>query len=203
LAPSQAHQQIARTDIVMTMRNLAIRLSVTDAQKVKATLNDVGESGQRAIRKVEEASRPASKALLALDGATGTLRGTFEGMTARLGPLGGALSRLGPAGLAAGAALGALTGIIAKGVANFWRYVEVAHAANGRLLNALARAPLIDSATPNSAGQPMPRPRRQRALHSGAQPHPPRYRHPLRRCPGREVHHQRFPKSAHSGKALP
>ena len=37
-------------------------------------------------------------------------------MTARLGPLGGALSRLGPAGLAAGAALGALTNIIAKGV---------------------------------------------------------------------------------------
>jgi lambda family phage tail tape measure protein len=101
----------------VTQRNLAIRLSVTDAAKVKATLNDVGESGQRAIRKVEDASRPASKALLALDGATGTLRGTFEGMTARLGPVGGALSRLGPAGLAAGAALGALTGIIAKGVA--------------------------------------------------------------------------------------
>jgi hypothetical protein len=29
-----------------------------------------------------------------------------------------------------------------KGVANFCRYAEVAHAANGRLLNALARAPL-------------------------------------------------------------
>ena len=34
-----------------------------------------------------------------------------------------------------------------KGVANFWRYAEVAHAANGRLLNALARAPLTGSAT--------------------------------------------------------
>jgi phage-related minor tail protein len=101
----------------VTQRNLAIRLSVTDAAKVKATLNDVGESGQRALKKVEDASRPASKALLALDGATGTLRGTFDGMTARLGPLGGALSKLGLAGLAAGAALGALTGIIAKGVA--------------------------------------------------------------------------------------
>jgi hypothetical protein len=85
----------------VTQRNLAIRLSVTDAQKVKATLNDVGESGQRAIKKVEDASRPASKALRALDGATGTLRGTFEDMTARLAPLGGALSRLGPAGLTA------------------------------------------------------------------------------------------------------
>ena len=34
-----------------------------------------------------------------------------------------------------------------KGVANFWRYAEVADAANGRLLNALARAPLTGSAT--------------------------------------------------------
>ena len=35
-----------------------------------------------------------------------------------------------------------------KGVANFWRYAEVAHAANGRLLNTLARVPLTGEATP-------------------------------------------------------
>jgi hypothetical protein len=34
-----------------------------------------------------------------------------------------------------------------KGVANFWRYAEVAHAANGRLLEALARVPLTGAAT--------------------------------------------------------
>jgi hypothetical protein len=34
-----------------------------------------------------------------------------------------------------------------KGVANFWRYAEVAHAANGRLLTALARVPLTGGAT--------------------------------------------------------
>jgi hypothetical protein len=34
-----------------------------------------------------------------------------------------------------------------KGVASFWRYAEVAHAANGRLLEALARVPLIGPAT--------------------------------------------------------
>src|SRR3954463_1191178 len=34
-----------------------------------------------------------------------------------------------------------------KGVANFWRYAEVAHAANGRLLTALARLPLTGEAT--------------------------------------------------------
>jgi hypothetical protein len=34
-----------------------------------------------------------------------------------------------------------------KSVANFWRYAEVAHAANGRLLNALARVPLKGEAS--------------------------------------------------------
>src|SRR3954464_9349887 len=34
-----------------------------------------------------------------------------------------------------------------KGVANFWRYAEVAHAANGRLLEALARVPLTGAAS--------------------------------------------------------
>src|SRR3954465_11661873 len=34
-----------------------------------------------------------------------------------------------------------------KGIANFWRYAEVAHAANGRLLTALARVPLTGEAT--------------------------------------------------------
>ncbi|MBF0424110.1 MAG: hypothetical protein HQL73_14085 [Magnetococcales bacterium] len=34
-----------------------------------------------------------------------------------------------------------------KGVANFWRYAQVAQAANGRLLNALAHAPLKSQAT--------------------------------------------------------
>ena len=33
-----------------------------------------------------------------------------------------------------------------KGVANFWRYAEVAHAANGRLRDALARVPLTGEA---------------------------------------------------------
>jgi hypothetical protein len=38
-------------------------------------------------------------------------------------------------------------GPMTKGVANFWRYAEVAHAANGRLLTALARVPLTGEAS--------------------------------------------------------
>jgi lambda family phage tail tape measure protein len=100
----------------MADRSLAIRLSVTDAAKVKATLTDVGESGQRALKKVEDASRPASKALLALDGAAGHALGSMEAMSGRLGTLGAALTRLGPAGMAAGGTLATVGAGLVRGI---------------------------------------------------------------------------------------
>ncbi len=100
----------------MTTRNLSVRLAVVDGGKVKAELRDVGESGQRSLRRIEEASRPASRALLAVDGAAGQVRGSLEGLTGRLGPLGGALRGLGPAGLAAGAALAGMGLVLTRGV---------------------------------------------------------------------------------------
>lgn len=100
----------------MTTRNLSVRLAVVDGGKVKAELRDVGESGQRSLRRIEEASRPASRALLAVDGAAGQVRGSLEGLTGRLGPLGGAMRGLGPAGLAAGAALAGIGLVLTRGV---------------------------------------------------------------------------------------
>jgi hypothetical protein len=58
----------------MADRNLAIRLAVIDGGKVKAELRDVGDSGARALQRIEEASRPASRALQALDGVAGEVR---------------------------------------------------------------------------------------------------------------------------------
>jgi lambda family phage tail tape measure protein len=86
-------------------RNFSIRLSVIDGGKVKAELREVGESGERSLKRIEAASRPASRGLEAINAAAGDLRGQLEGATSRLGPVGSALGRLGPAGLAAGAAL--------------------------------------------------------------------------------------------------
>jgi lambda family phage tail tape measure protein len=93
----------------MADRNLAIRLAVIDGGKVKAELRDVGDSGARALQRIEEASRPASRALQALDGVAGEVRDGLEEMANRAGPLGAGLMRLGPAGLAAAAAIGAVT----------------------------------------------------------------------------------------------
>ncbi|MBK8211712.1 MAG: hypothetical protein IPK78_18935 [Rhodospirillales bacterium] len=84
-------------------------MAVIDGGKVKAELRDVGDSGERALKRIEEASRPASRALQTLDGVAGEVRGGLEQMAARAGPLGAGLMRIGPAGLAAAAALGAVT----------------------------------------------------------------------------------------------
>ena len=52
----------------MADRNLAIRLAVIDGGKVKAELRDVGETGSRSLQRIEDAARPASKALQVIDG---------------------------------------------------------------------------------------------------------------------------------------
>ena len=100
----------------MTDRSLAIRLAVIDGGKVKAELRDVGETGSRSLKRIEDASRPASRALLALDGVTGELRGSMDAMAARLGPLGSGLARLGPVGLGVAAALAAMGTVVVKGI---------------------------------------------------------------------------------------
>jgi hypothetical protein len=59
-----------------------------------------------------------------------------------------------------------------KGVANFWRYAEVARAANGRLLEALARVPLTGKATAelDALCQPAPVPGRRVAAFNPIHP---------------------------------
>lgn len=100
----------------MTDRNLAIRLSVIDGGKVKADLQDIGDSGQKSLQKIEQASDPASKGLLALDAAASNVKGSVQGLVGGLGPLGSALSVIGPVGLAAGAALALVTAGISKSI---------------------------------------------------------------------------------------
>ena len=93
----------------MTERNLAIRLSVTDGGKVKAELREVGETGEKSLKKIELAGQPASKSLLALNAAANDVKGSVVGLTGNLGPLGSALGAIGPVGLAVGAALAIVT----------------------------------------------------------------------------------------------
>jgi lambda family phage tail tape measure protein len=103
-------------ETTMTTRNLSVRLAVVDGGTVKAELREVGESGARSLKRIEDASRPTSRALLAVDGAAREIRGSVDGLAGRLGPLGGALRGLGPSGLAAGAALAGMGLVLTRGV---------------------------------------------------------------------------------------
>ncbi len=93
----------------MPERNLAIRLSVMEGGKVKAELQEIGENGQRSLQKLELAGRSSSVGLQALNAAANDVKGSITMLAHEMGPLGAGLIALGPAGLIAGAALGALS----------------------------------------------------------------------------------------------
>lgn len=59
----------------MVERNLAIRLSVMDGGRVKAELKEIGESGEKSLKKIELAGQPASKALTALNAVANDVKG--------------------------------------------------------------------------------------------------------------------------------
>ncbi len=92
----------------MAERNLSIRLSVVDGGKVKAELSEIGEKGERSLKKIEAAATPASGGLKLLSSAANDAKFQFEAATERLGLLGSVLGKLGPAGLIAGASIAAL-----------------------------------------------------------------------------------------------
>ncbi|HCX68952.1 MAG TPA: deferrochelatase/peroxidase EfeB, partial [Rhodobiaceae bacterium] len=56
----------------------------------------------------ERSGQPASRGLLAVNAASREAQGSMQGAASRAGIFGSALSALGPAGLAAGAGLGAI-----------------------------------------------------------------------------------------------
>jgi lambda family phage tail tape measure protein len=92
----------------MAERNLSIRLSVIDGGKVKAELSEIGEKGERSLKKIEAAAAPASGGIKLLSSAANDAKFQLEAATERLGMLGAVLGKLGPAGLIAGASIAAL-----------------------------------------------------------------------------------------------
>ncbi|MDI9331450.1 MAG: phage tail tape measure C-terminal domain-containing protein [Alphaproteobacteria bacterium] len=92
----------------MAERNLSIRLSVVDGGKVKAELSEIGEKGERSLKKIEAAATPASSGLKLLSSAANDAKFQLQAATDRLGMLGSVLGKLGPAGLIAGASIAAL-----------------------------------------------------------------------------------------------
>lgn len=93
----------------MTDRSVAVRLSTEGGGKVKAELQDVGEAGEKALKRIQTSTGPANSALRAIDATSQELQSSMNGFAGRLGPVGAGLASLGPAGLAAASAIGLFT----------------------------------------------------------------------------------------------
>ena len=96
----------------MPNRDVSIRLSLKDGDKVERGLNRLGKEGQSAFAKIEKGGAPASRSLLAVNAAAGELRGGIVAATNSLGPLGAGLISLGPLGLGIGVVATAMFGLV-------------------------------------------------------------------------------------------
>jgi phage-related minor tail protein len=100
-------------------QNISIRIAVVDGDKVRRELTLTGEAGQRALAKIKEATAPATKSLAAVNVVGEQVRYGMENLAGGTGSLGASLTRLGPVGLAAAAAIGALGLAVAGGIREF------------------------------------------------------------------------------------
>ncbi|MDD3182309.1 MAG: phage tail tape measure C-terminal domain-containing protein [Alphaproteobacteria bacterium] len=88
--------------------SIAVRL-VVDGGKAKAELIEFGKTGKKSLNEIVQTGKPASSALKALGAAANDVKGAATGLAGQIGPLGSGLAAIGPAGLAAAAALAAMT----------------------------------------------------------------------------------------------
>ncbi|MDD3029238.1 MAG: phage tail tape measure C-terminal domain-containing protein [Alphaproteobacteria bacterium] len=89
-------------------QSIAVRL-VVDGGKAKAEMVEFGKTGKKSLNEIVKSGKPASNALKAVGAAANDVKGSATGLAHQIGPLGSGLAAIGPAGLAAAAALAVLT----------------------------------------------------------------------------------------------
>ena len=98
----------------MAQQNVIVRLSLKDQDVVRRGLEQLGADGEKALKRIEAASRQPSAGLKALGAASDELRGSMGALTVASASSARRLSALGPAGLAAAAGIGAVAIAILK-----------------------------------------------------------------------------------------
>jgi lambda family phage tail tape measure protein len=109
----------------MNTRNLPIKLSLKDADVVERALVQLGTKGQKALEKLQSASQPASRGLLAVNAAANVGRNEIEGWANRAGAGASVLSAFGPAGIAAAAGVGLFTAALFQSREALADYAEI------------------------------------------------------------------------------
>ncbi|MCK7611963.1 phage tail tape measure protein [Roseibium sediminicola] len=88
---------------------VGVRLAALDGKVVQREFRKFGKEGEAALQRIQKASAPTSRSLKAVDASVNDMKSSAAGLSARIGPLGSALSALGPVGLAASVGIGALS----------------------------------------------------------------------------------------------
>jgi hypothetical protein len=86
--------------------SVTVRFSAADTQLVKAALQDLGESGQKVLDRLENAAQRPSLGIKALNEASREAKGSLEAMGESLGVAGRVMQAMGPGGIAAAAGIG-------------------------------------------------------------------------------------------------
>lgn len=89
-------------------KTFSIRLALHDAETVKQALIQLGADGQAALRRIEGATGPTSRGLLAVNAVSREGQFLMQGYAGRLGLVGTGMAALGPGGLAAAAGIAAV-----------------------------------------------------------------------------------------------
>lgn len=89
--------------------DVSVRFSVQDAEVVRQALEALGKDGDAALRRIDAAGQQPSRGLAAMSAVMGDLRGQVTGLGSSLGIASTGLLALGPYGIAAAAAIGAVT----------------------------------------------------------------------------------------------
>jgi hypothetical protein len=96
----------------MPTGNVSIRLSVQDAETVRAALEKLGKDGESALKKIEAAGTKPGAGLSAVDKTVADLKGRMEGTAGSIGLLGTFLTNLGPVGLVAAAGIAGVIAVL-------------------------------------------------------------------------------------------
>jgi len=91
----------------MPRQSFIIDLRFDGGRQAEQVLESIGQTGDRSLSRVSNASQPARRGLLAVDDAARELRDGAGQLADRLGPLGSGMRALGPAGTAAAAGIAA------------------------------------------------------------------------------------------------
>jgi hypothetical protein len=93
---------------------VSLRVGLVGSEQVKTALAELGPAGAQALRQIEQAQAGPTAGMRALDAAGAGVSDRMKEFSGNAGIAGSALMAIGPAGLAAGAGVGALLEALSK-----------------------------------------------------------------------------------------